>query len=93
MSLLYSYLSAGLAASDGRNSPDLPRAAKTDIGVDTLPLQWPRWKDATTVKLTCLLCEDKDRRQEIADLVTTPGAMENNIDAVISRRFKKHGMS
>ncbi len=74
----------------------------------------------TTVKLACLLCEDKDKRQRIADLVTyiennrdglygsrslkdkveakrvlvcSTGAMEKNIDIVIGRRFKKHGMS
>ncbi len=70
----------------------------------------------STVKLACLLCEDKDKRQRIADLVTyiendrgglygsrslrdkvetkrvlvcSTGAMEKNIDVVISRRFKK----
>ena len=74
----------------------------------------------TTVKLACLLCEDKDKRQRIADRVTyiennrdglygsrslkdkveakrilvcSTGAMEKNIDIVIGRRFKKHGMS
>ncbi len=74
----------------------------------------------TTVKLACLLCEDKDKRQRIADRVTyiennrdglygsrslkdkveakrilvcSTGAMEKNIDIVIGRGFKKHGMS
>ena len=74
----------------------------------------------TTVKLACLLSEDKGKRQKIADLVTyiannryglygsmslrdkvetkrvlvcSTGAMEKNIDVVIGRRFKKHGMS
>jgi len=77
-------------------------------------------KMLTTVKLACLLCEDKDKRQKIADLVAyiennqnglygsrslrdkvktekvlvcSTGAMEKNIDVVIGRRFKKHGMS
>ena len=66
------------------------------------------------------MCEDKDKRQKIADLVTyiennrdglygsrslrdkveaksvlvcSTGAMEKNIETVIGRRFKKHGMS
>jgi hypothetical protein len=74
----------------------------------------------TTVKPARLLCENKDKRQKIADLVTyiennrdglygsrslrdkvetkrvlvcSTGAMEKNIDVVIGRRFKKHGMS
>ena len=73
-----------------------------------------------TVKLARLLCEDRDKSQRIADLVTyiesnrdglygsrslkdkveakrvlvcSTGAMEKNIDIVIGRRFKKHGMS
>jgi len=77
-------------------------------------------KMLTTVKLARLLCEDKDKRQKIGDLVTyiennrdglygsrslrdkvetkrvlvcSTGAMEKNIDVVIGRRFKKHGMS
>jgi len=77
-------------------------------------------KMLTTVKLARLLCEDKDKRQRIADLVTyiennrnglygsrslrdkvetkmvlvcSTGAMEKNIETVIGRRFKKHGMS
>ena len=77
-------------------------------------------KMLTTVKLARLLCEDEDKRQKIADLVTyvennrdglygsrslrdkveakkvlvcSTGAMEKNIDIVIARRFKKHGMS
>ena len=77
-------------------------------------------KMLTTVKLARLLCEDKDKRQKIADLVTyiennrdglygsrslrgkvkaekvlvcSTGAMEKNVDVVIDRRFKKHGMS
>ncbi len=72
------------------------------------------------MKLACLLCEDKDKRQKIAELITyiennrdglygsrflrdkveakrvlvcSTGAMEKNIDVVIGRRFKKHGMS
>ena len=74
----------------------------------------------TTVKLARLLCEDKDKRQRITDLIAyiennrdglygsrslkdkvkaknvlvcSTGAMEKNIDVVIGRRFKKHGMS
>lgn len=73
-----------------------------------------------TVRLARLLCEDEDKRQKIADLVTyiennqnglygcgslrdkveakivlvcSTGAMEKNIETVIGRRFKKHGMS
>jgi len=74
----------------------------------------------TTVRLARLLCEDKDKKQRVADLVAyiennrdglygsrslrgkvkaekvlvcSTGAMEKNIDIVIGRRFKKHGMS
>ena len=77
-------------------------------------------KMLTTVRLARLLCEDEDKRQKIADLVTyiennqnglygsrslrdkveakivlvcSTGAMEKNIETVIGRRFKKHGMS
>ncbi len=77
-------------------------------------------KTLTTVRLARLLCEDEDKRQKIADLVTyiennrnglygsrslrdkveakmvlvcSTGAMEKNIETVIGRRFKKHGMS
>ena len=76
-------------------------------------------KMLTTVKLARLLCEEEDKRQKIADLVTyiennrnglygsrslrdkveakmvvcSTGAMEKNIETVIGRRFKKHGMS
>jgi len=72
------------------------------------------------VRLARLLCEDEDKRQKIADLVTciennqdglygsrslrdkvearmvlvgSTGAMEKNIETVIGRRKKKHGMS
>ena len=77
-------------------------------------------KMLATVRLARLLCEDEDKRQKIADLVTyiennqnglygsrslrdkveakivlvcSTGAMEKNIETVIGRRFKKHGMS
>jgi hypothetical protein len=77
-------------------------------------------KMLATVKLARLLCEEEDKRQKIADLVTyiennrnglygsrslrdkveakmvlvcSTGAMEKNIETVIGRRFKKHGMS
>jgi hypothetical protein len=77
-------------------------------------------KMLTTVKLARLLCDEEDKRQKIADLVTyiennrdglygsrslrdkveaktvlvcSTGAMEKNIETVIGRRFKKHGMS
>jgi len=77
-------------------------------------------KMLATVRLARLLCEDKDKRQKIADLVAyienngdglygsrslkgkvkaekvlvcSTGAMEKNVDVVIDRRFKKHGMS
>jgi hypothetical protein len=77
-------------------------------------------KMLTTVKLARLLCENGEKRQKIAELVTyiennrdglygsrslrdkveakkvlvcSTGAMEKNIDTIIGRRFKRHGMS
>jgi hypothetical protein len=77
-------------------------------------------KMMTTVKLARLLCDEGDKRQKIAGLVTyiennrdglygsrslrdkveakivlvcSTGAVEKNIETVIGRRFKKHGMS
>ena len=40
----------------------------------------------TTVKLACLLCEDKDKRQRIADLVTY---IENNRDGLYGSKSLK----